>query len=157
MKYTLTPNKTSLVITVDDAERAELINWKEERAGHANENICSDLAMHDFFEKFIGNSEFDWVNPADTGDLTDAPMLGTFKEVNEERQVVERWAFMDYQVMSVLEALRDSGQAVFIGGPLNDREEVRAAMAGVPPPQRSEVPLDWPAMPRVNRDRRGME
>ena len=34
----------------------------------------------------------------------------------ETYAVLERWAFMDYQVRSALEDLRDRGEAVFTGG-----------------------------------------
>jgi len=94
--------KKRLVITVDDGERAEL---------SALDDIQSDVAMWDFLEPLVCNSDLDWISPAETGDLTDAPMLG---RRNESGEVMERWAFMDYQVRSPLEDFLSSGRAVFV-------------------------------------------
>jgi len=60
------------------------------------------------------NSGLQWIDASETGDLTSAPMLG-FKDL-ENDTVLDRWAFMDYQVRSVLEDLRDTGKVVFVGG-----------------------------------------
>lgn len=123
MKAELSPDRKVLTIRIDEQEQEELRRWPEERAGFSNENICSDLAMCDFFERLTCNSEFDWVNPVDAheqfGDLTDAPMLGIMGVSDETRSnggcvIVERWAFIDYMVVSVLEQLRDHGFARFI-------------------------------------------
>lgn len=108
-------------------------NWEQDRAGFENENIGSDIAMFDFLGPLTCNSELEWINPADTGDLTDAPMLGILGSAVRDDEtprgyngpkiyvgpglvqpILERWAFMDYQVRSVLEDLRDNGECVFI-------------------------------------------
>lgn len=108
MKYSISPDRTRLTITVDDAERAELRN---------TEAIEYDDTMTDFFERLTANSELDWINPAETGDLTDAPMLG-IRDYDGQAAfpVLERWAWMDYQVQSLLVQLRDHGNAVLVGG-----------------------------------------
>lgn len=90
----------SLVITVGKAERKEL---KEAMAG-------STFREEDTLEHLIANSDLDWIDPAETGDLTSAPMLGIR---NEKEEVVARWAFMDYQVRSFVEDLVNHGRAVF--------------------------------------------
>ena len=109
MKYTITPDRKRLTITVDDQERQHLREL---------EQIERDHAMTGFLEPLTCNSDLEWINPADTGDLTDAPMLGIRFFNNETRKetVLERWAFMDYQVRSVLEDLRDKGEAIFTNG-----------------------------------------
>jgi hypothetical protein len=90
-------------------------------------------AEWDALESLICNSELDWIDPAETGDLTDAPMLGFRKPERKVRKgekpfritssdgkatywepVEARWAYMDYQVRSFLEDLRDKGKAVFV-------------------------------------------
>jgi len=80
----------------------------------------SNAKTHEFFESFLCNSDLDWVPPEITGDLTDAPILGIYEydpELNSgdgEYYLVERWAFMDYQVKSVLEELLENGRIIFI-------------------------------------------
>ena len=70
--------------------------------------------MADILEPITCNSELEWTSSEHTGDLTDAPMLGILQHGDGDPVIVERWAFMDYQVRSVLEDLRDKGEAVFI-------------------------------------------
>lgn len=131
MKHKETPN--GLLITIDKSEQAQLFEL--------GESIHQDVTMFDFFEGLIANSELQWIDPKDTGDLTSAPMLGILgtdehaprdystdqihtgfiftgqsgKAVRVAR-ILKRWAFMDYQVLSVLEVLRDHGAVVFEGG-----------------------------------------
>lgn len=126
----------TLTITVDAEEQARLKQAREDDP----DLFASDRALHDEFEDLVGNSELQWVDPSDTGDLTDAPMLGIlgpeepggngeFGKVlagrwNDSAGVLQswfhpiekRWAFMDYQVRSVLDDLADKGKAVFVSG-----------------------------------------
>ena len=136
MKFTISPNRYRLTITVDETERQQL--------RELGETVHQDATMHDFLEPLTCNSELEWINPADTGDLTDAPMLGILGSENtiegierlakgkpgicgsrlcghwdgkdRHQPILERWAFMDYQVRSVLEDFRDKGEAVFVNG-----------------------------------------
>lgn len=123
MNYTISEDRTRLTLTVDEDERGELREMGEE--------IHQDNTMRDFFDRFIANEELAWVYPYMTGDLTDAPMLGIFGPDGDGpggrlvghwdgqdwfAPVTERWAWMDYQVTSLLEALRDKGEATLIGG-----------------------------------------
>ena len=131
MQYTISPDRRRLTIQASKTEREEL---------RERDDIQSDYALHEIFERLVSNSELEWINPADTGDLTDAPMLGILDGAqplaNRESfaphygttlagcygdppqaqvcPILERWAFMDYQVRSVLEDLRDKGEAVFV-------------------------------------------
>ena len=112
MNYTITPDRLQLVLAVDESERAELLEL--------DETIHQDRTMCDFFDHLICNSELDWVRPEWTGDLTDAPMLGICEWWDcEEPEVIERWAWMDYAVRSLLAELRDKGTATLVGGPLH--------------------------------------
>lgn len=132
MKYTFNATRTLLTISADEIDRANLREMGEE--------IHQEKTMCEFFDPLIYNSELNWIDAANTGDLTSAPMLGILSEPEFKRHnletvrnrkniisscdtnglmvchVVERWAFMDYQVRSVLEDLRDRGEAIFTGG-----------------------------------------
>lgn len=126
MTYEISPDRKRLTIRVDTGERSDLVRQTQ------TSGIQSDEAMHDWFESLIANSELEWINPADTGDLTDAPMLGVYGEErpfvhgdetiphrvtgpNLIQEVMERWAFLDYALRSPLEDLRDKGFAEFTG------------------------------------------
>lgn len=132
MKYTFNATRTQLIVSADEIDRATLREMGEE--------IHTEKALHEFFDPLICNNEIDWITPENTGDLTSAPMVGILSEpefkrhnlktVQDHRNIIascdtyglmvchvtERWAFMDYQVRSVLEDLRDKGEAIFTGG-----------------------------------------
>ena len=112
MKTQFNPDRTRLTITASEGERANLRSL--------GETIHSDTMLADVFEHITANSNLEWIRPEETGDLTDAPMLGVCDyhktRLCQERAVLMRWAFMDYQVRSVLEDLRDKGEVVFVGG-----------------------------------------
>lgn len=72
MKHERTSNH-NLIITLDPQDREVLQQVHDEDPEHFGHRAQEA----DFFEGLIANSELDWVNPADTGDLTDAPLLGT--------------------------------------------------------------------------------
>lgn len=127
MTHKISDDRKTLTISVDETERQELRDIQQ-----CGGDCQCDVSMYDFLEPIVCNSELEWINPADTGDLTDAPMLGIYGEEkpfehedatiphrisgpNLIQPILERWAFMDYQVRSVLEDLRDKGEAVFIG------------------------------------------
>lgn len=138
MRHKISADRKTLTIIVDDAERAQLANWQNEHAGMTNSNFDSDAAMIEFLEPIVCNSDLEWISPDQTGDLTDAPMLGilsepTFKNHNIDTvrnpqniicscdtsglmvaTVAERWAFMDYALRSPLADLRDKGECVFV-------------------------------------------
>ena len=117
-----------LKISVTPEERA-ILGEMEDRH--------TDVDLHDFFEGLIANSEYEWVLPEYCGALTDAPMLGIYGPERELREgenldflclvggwedktwvqdVVKCWAFMNYQIDSVLEVLFQSGSIIFDAG-----------------------------------------
>lgn len=133
MKATISQDRRTLTITADAGERANLAEFGDE--------IHSDRLMCDMLEHITCNSELEWIPEGTTGDLTSAPMLGILGEPEwrdshrdndgtilagadyrraakcvSVQPVVERWAFMSYQVRSVLQDLRDCGEAVFVSG-----------------------------------------
>jgi len=132
LKYEI-KGKNLVVKPYDDEELAELRRMRDEP------DFQSDSVMYDAFESMVCNSELQWINPADTGDLTDAPMLGILGEEGTKEYTVflenyglvetgsdghwtmvqptlKRWAFMDYQLRSPLEDLANKGEAVFVSG-----------------------------------------
>jgi hypothetical protein len=114
MNYSFSPDRTRLILRVDPEEQAQLRELPEDFSA-CEESIHSDHALHEFLEHLTCNSELDWIDPYETGDLTDAPMLGTRDEAGKP---LGRWAWMHYETTSLLEQLRDKGVAVLIGGPL---------------------------------------
>ena len=129
MNYLISPDGQRLTLTVDTQERALLLDM-------TNEELSADDTMFEFFEKLIGNSELEWVRPEECGDLTEAPMLGIYGPETTTtggrhagnwpaqdgvvrahyHPVMQRWAWMDYQVRSLLSVLRDTGSAALVGG-----------------------------------------
>jgi hypothetical protein len=134
LKYEV-QGKNLIVMPFDNNERNELKIMRDD-----DPDFASDSVMHDAFETMIANSELQWINPEDTGDLTDAPMLGILGEETIESEpllpdfpenyglvstgnngtmgmvqpILKRWAFMNYQIKSPLDDLVDIGQAVFV-------------------------------------------
>jgi hypothetical protein len=132
MKYEISKDRKTLTIFADSGERSDLTRQTQ------TSEITSGVALTDWLESLVCNSELQWVTGETSGDLTSAPMLGILGDemranvIKENdikhfgliqcghdrngawfQPILERWAFMDYQVRSVLEALRDTGNAVF--------------------------------------------
>jgi len=133
MKHTISPDRQKLTIKISDDEQRILYEL--------GDDIHQDLTMTDFLEP-LTRKELEWINPMNTGDLTSAPMLGilgdemTIEEIEVaanskpgifgsvifghsggkdlHQPILERWAFADYQVRSVLQNLRDYGRVVFV-------------------------------------------
>lgn len=101
MKHSFNEDRSRLIIEVDSEERKQLAEM---------EDLQSDNAMHEFLEPLTCNSELDWVRPEETGDLTDAPLLGIR---SENMMIAERWGYEPYQLRSPLVDLRDNGRVVF--------------------------------------------
>lgn len=118
MKFDISADRKTLTITADLQERADM-DQEEPTEWEALETL-------------VANSELQWVNPADTGDLTDAPMLGILGEEQRDNSgpfgavlagndgkgaiycpILERWAFMAYETRSFVSDLSEHGRAVF--------------------------------------------
>lgn len=126
----------TLVLTCDAKEQQQLRDTYSENPSyfgtHTHEN--------EFCEGLISNSELEWIEPEWTGDLTDAPMLGMTgrdditdseraaysapvygwrptghdEKGNSYAAILNRWAFMDYQLRSFLTDLMEKGEAKFV-------------------------------------------
>ena len=116
------------VVTIDSAEQAELQNEMADC-----DNPHSDQFMYEQFEDMIANSELTWVNPVDTGDMTEAPMLGILGNVSTSTEgpfgsthvgywdnaaqyqpIISRFAFMNYMLRSPIEELASNGEVIFV-------------------------------------------
>lgn len=100
-------NDNNLLIILDEEEMKALLEESRE-----NDSFKTNDFMYDLFEPLICNSDLEWLSPEQTGDLTDAPILGVTDPVTNT--VVERWAFMSYETTSPQEQMLDSGMALFI-------------------------------------------
>jgi len=117
---------TNLVITCTPEEQAALKELPDRTMA----------AESDALEWLTSNSELQWINPCDTGDLTDAPMLGVLGlecykdnlpperfgevEVGHDKggtyyqPILERWAYMSYCLHSFIDELIEKGQVTFV-------------------------------------------
>ena len=100
MKYSFSEDRSKLIFTIYEIDRIILSDYDE---------IHSLRVLYDFFAILIANSELEWVFPEETGDLTSAPMFGIR---DEDGKIIERWAYMDYQVESLLGRLLDQGEVI---------------------------------------------
>ena len=102
MKYSYDNNGTSvLIIHANESDRYNL-------AELPNRSVNCE---HEALEVLICNSDLEWIDPSETGDLTDAPMLGIR---DHKGRIFHHWAYMDYQVRSFIDDLIETGRAIFI-------------------------------------------
>lgn len=118
LTYEISKDRARLVLFAD-ADTRQLI---------AEENPDES----ELLEQLIANSELCWVDAVDTGDLTNAPLLGILGgEISEAtgphgavlvgadrhgeiyRPILERWGYANYQIRSFADDLLEHGKAVF--------------------------------------------
>lgn len=122
---------TRLILTADAEERDAF------REAFAEDPYFGTQSHEiEFLEPLLCNSELRWIDPPDTRDLTDAPMLGILGDTCTEAElpaarygkvlagfwdgesrwmpILKRWAFMSYESRSFLADLADKGEAVFV-------------------------------------------
>lgn len=126
-----------LIMTASPDERRYLLNVKE-RFQNDEENFDCDELLNELFSNFVMDPEkgelaagqedgeypvFEWAHAHEFGDLTDAPIIcyraysALVSNTNAgEGTPLGRWAFMDYQVVSVQELLLSHGKAIWLGG-----------------------------------------
>ena len=128
IKYQINKDAGTLTLAADDAARAEIRELVEEEMDRGWQWLEVEA-----LEILIANSELQWLEPSDTGGLTDAPILGVIGEETREKTgpfgavhvggdekgpifspILERWGYMDYAVRSFLEDLAETGKAVFV-------------------------------------------
>jgi hypothetical protein len=108
----VTETSSSLVLQVDANVQAELQRLRAELNADGSDAFSSDENLFEIFEWLTCNSEYEFVQPEETGDLTAAPLLGIR---DEGGNIVQRWGFMDYERRSLQNDLADVGRCVFIG------------------------------------------
>lgn len=139
MKYSYTDEK--LTLEADESDRANLRELKRDcDAG----GFPFGTTQHEseIIEGWLGNSDLQWCSPVDTGDLTDAPLLGiwgddttdpenyvdsvfsapyfgfihssTANGVKHYTPIVRRWGYEPYAARSFLTDLMETGKAVFL-------------------------------------------
>jgi len=111
--FTAYPDKGCAVLSCDPNTQAELMVIRDDE----DSEWGSILTEHEILEWFTCSSEWEWIAPSETGDLTDAPMLG-IRLYDEDGIVSERYAFMNYAVRSFLDDLADTGESRWEGGKL---------------------------------------
>lgn len=70
----------------------------------------SSESENDVLFSLMINSDLFWVKPEESGDLTDAPLIGIY---NSDGKLIERWGYMNYQIKSFLDDFITAGEAVF--------------------------------------------
>ena len=131
MDHEFRNDRAQLVILADAQDREDIREILEDHPDRG----C-DWQEAEALDSLTSNSELQWISPSATGDLTDAPMLGIVggdNDVSREPSgphgsiqggadkegeffypILERWAFMDYQLRTFLEDLTDKGEAIFL-------------------------------------------
>ena len=132
MNYKISPDRHMLTITADENERQQMREFRDT----SPEEFGTESNERDFIEHIVCNSELGWVQPADCGALTEAPILGIFGPECRKHNlpstghgsifngsdenggwyqpILERWAYPHYALRSFLKDLIDNGTAVFV-------------------------------------------
>lgn len=108
----VTETPSSLILQVDANVQTELRDRRAELNADGSDAFSSDDTLYDTFEWLTCNTEFEFVQPEQTGDLTSAPLLGIR---DEQGNVIRRWGFMAYERRSPQDDLADTGRYEFVG------------------------------------------
>ena len=98
-----------LILSIDEEEQKDFQAVLDENP----DGFDSDNTMYDLLEPLVCNSEYEWVSPVDVAALTDAPILAV---KDDEGEIVDAYAFMDYQVVSPQRELLEKRSCVFQHG-----------------------------------------
>lgn len=108
LSYTLSPDSHVLILHADAEARAMIAELREEKdPAYPGFSTSDELEALDHL---TSSSELEWINPVQTGDLTEAPLLGIF---DADGNVVQRWGYEPYAVRSFLDDLLNTGEAKF--------------------------------------------
>jgi hypothetical protein len=132
MTYDISEDRRTLTLRVHDTEEQDHLKTLRDE----DENWGTTWMECEILEGMLANCGLQWVNPCDTGDLTDAPLLGELdSEENQSRiqrgphgavcvgrdeggnwycPILERWGYPSYALRSFLEDLADTGKVEFI-------------------------------------------
>ena len=125
LTYEIDAEAGTLTLRAGDEDRAAIADLIDDK-GASFESECEAL------DYLMSNSELQWIDPLDTGDLTEAPLIGILGEEQRERSgpygfiecgqdaggklyqpILERWGFEPYQIRTFLADLVARGSAVF--------------------------------------------
>jgi hypothetical protein len=110
IKATATP--TSLILEIDSKTQIELQSLRAELNLDGSDAFSTERSLYEIFEWLTCNSEYEFVQADETGDLTAAPLLGIR---DEQGNIVQRWGFMDYQLRGPQDDLAEAGRCRFVG------------------------------------------
>jgi hypothetical protein len=114
-KLTPYPEKGYAILSCDPNTQAELMVIRDD----VDSEWGSIKSETEILEWFTCNSEWDWIDPSETKDMTDAPIIGIREEsISDLGSVIERYAFMSYALRSFLDDLADTGESRWEGGKL---------------------------------------
>ena len=102
-------DQENLVLTPTPAFFDEIDRWQE---------LSETALLGELLEDHVGNSDWDFINPEQIGALTSAPLLAYGPQWDNHGNLTETgyvYAFMDYQVRSVLDDLNE-GSCTFQKG-----------------------------------------
>lgn len=153
MNHSISPGRSRLTLSLSPEEVSALaaIEDQDER----------NKEVPDWLEAMLSNCELQWVFPSETEDLTDCPMLGILGEESTEKKgpygvrfcghwdgqdhyqpILERWGYMNYEVLDPMQELAQNGTIVlWNGGSENDpvRALAESAAAGGGYPHESHL------------------
>lgn len=112
IKIQATETPSSLILEVDSRTQTQIQRHRWELNADGSDAFSSDDSLFEIFEWLTANSEYEFLQPEETGDLTAAPLLGVR---DEQGMIVQRWGFMAYEVRSPQDDLANAGRCRFVG------------------------------------------
>lgn len=128
MHQKISRDRSKITFTLDQEEKNNIKSLRESE----EDEVEISNAVEELLSNHFCNCELQWINPADTGDITEAPMLGILGETTTEDKgpygavhcgfwdekarynpITERWAYMNYQVEDPYLVLAEKGEITF--------------------------------------------
>lgn len=128
LTHEISEDGTHLRLLADAAAQAELRELRDDDTDNWGSTKCETEVM----DYLLANSALRWVDPSDTGDLTDAPLLGICGETTDKPEgpygcvhvgfwgdatryepIDQKWGYAPYALRSFLDDLADDGVAIF--------------------------------------------
>jgi len=112
MKFQKDKENNKLILTAEETELEILEDYKE------NELLHTPEAESEIMENFIGNSDFEYIDPADISALTEAPIIG----IKNENDDIEVYVWDQYQIISMAQGFDEYNGIIeleFVGSIFN--------------------------------------
>jgi hypothetical protein len=103
------------------------------KENYDEETVNLDISFFEALEPLLCNSDLEEIHPEETGDLTEAPILGILGETQTQESgpygvrhvgywggkprfapILKRWAYTSYQVKNPLQELINTGEILLI-------------------------------------------